>query len=241
MGLTDDLREMAFRNGAALYGIADLSPAREYIREQGGEIMAGYPRAVSVGIRLLDTLVDLLPVRDKEPLSVLYRYHSYEVVNHKLDLISLDLAGLIQEGGFRAFPVPSSKRTDNARICGPFSHKLAAHLAGLGWIGKSCLLVTPEHGPRVRWTTVLTDAPLVPVGRPMEPRCGECRECANHCPAGAIKGVMFVPSGPRKDRLDAGACDHYFTEMEKRGEPALCGMCLYICPHGRNERPRLHE
>jgi epoxyqueuosine reductase QueG len=33
-------------------------------------------------------------------------------------------------------------------------------LAGLGWIGKSCSLISPHFGPRLRLVTVLTNAPL---------------------------------------------------------------------------------
>ena len=87
------------------------------------------------------------------------------------------------------------------RQLGFFSHKLAAHLAGLGWIGKSCLLVTLEVGPRVRWASVLTDAPLM-AGEPLEERCGECRGCVEVCPAGAFSGRSFFFDEPRAARFD---------------------------------------
>ncbi|MCK9565162.1 MAG: hypothetical protein M0Q43_03825 [Methanothrix sp.] len=70
------------------------------------------------------------------------------------------------------------------RVAVVFSHKLAAHMAGLGWIGKSCLLITPEAGPRVRWASVLTDAPMKATGYAMAERCGECRKCVDVCPHG---------------------------------------------------------
>jgi len=78
------------------------------------------------------------------------------VVNAALDQIGLRMANTIQRAGFSAFPVPASKRTNDAGICSIFSQKLAAHLAGMGWIGKNCLLVTPDHDPWVRWVTILT-------------------------------------------------------------------------------------
>ena len=40
--------------------------------------------------------------------------------------------------------------------------KVAAMLAGLGWIGHNTLVITPEYGPRVRWVGVLTDLELEP-------------------------------------------------------------------------------
>jgi epoxyqueuosine reductase QueG len=115
-----------------------------------------------------------------------------------------------------------------------FSHKMAAHLAGLGWIGKSCLLITPQVGPRVRWVSVLTDAPLEVTGEPMVEQCGSCQECVEICPVQAFTGRPFREEEPREMRYDAGKCDRYFRKMkEKNGDLAICGLCLYVCPHGR--------
>ena len=126
--------------------MADLTPARDFIHAQGGERVSRYPRGVVIGMRLQDSLVELLPDGDKAG-AILYKHSSYDVVNTALDQIALRVANLLQQAGYGAFPVPASKRTDDEHICGIFSQKLAAHLAGLGWIGKSCLLVTPNHGP----------------------------------------------------------------------------------------------
>jgi len=238
MYLNNRIRELALTLGADYCGVADLSAARDFIERQGGKRVAGYPRAVVIGIRLLDELVDLLPERNDPVVAGLYRHHAYDVVNQALDLIALRVSNVIQGAGFRAFPVPASKRANDERIAGVFSQKLAARMAGLGWIGKSCLLVTPDHGPRVRWIAILTDAPLTPTGTPMEPRCGNCTACVDICPVQAFTGRAFSPDEPREARFDAAACDRYFREMEKAGRPATCGMCLYICPHGRRSENR---
>ncbi|HVP97058.1 4Fe-4S double cluster binding domain-containing protein [Methanoregula sp.] len=236
MYLAEELRTSALWHGADYYGIADLAPAREFILAQGGERVARYPRAVVMGIVLQDSLVDLLPEREDPAAAMLYRHNSYDVVNLALDQIALAAANIIQRAGHAALPVPASKRASDEKIASVFSHKLAAHLAGLGWIGKSCLLVTPDHGPRVRWVTVLTDAPLQPTGSPMAERCGTCTQCTDACPARAVTGRVFAENEPREARLDAAACDRYFQEMEKSRGIAVCGMCLYICPHGRKLR-----
>lgn len=228
----DRIRTLACSLGADYYGVADLTPAWDFIWEQGGDRVGRYPRAVVVGIRLQDSLVDLLPERDTAG-AILYRHAAYDGVNIALDQIALRVANALQSEGYGAFPVPASKRTDDEHICGPFSQKLAAHLAGLGWIGKSCLLITPDHGPRVRWVSVLTDAPLPPTGTPMEPRCGECTACVDACPIVAFTGRLFHLDEPREARFDAAACDQYFREMEKEGRIAVCGMCLYACPYGK--------
>ncbi len=233
MNLDNRINILAKSLGTDYYGVADLAAARDFIGMQGGAGVSRYPRAVVMGIRLLDSLVDLLPEHDDPVVAGLYRHHAYDVVNQALDQISLRVADTIQQAGYPAFPVPASKRAGDGQIAGIFSQKLAARMAGLGWIGKSCLLVTPDHGPRVRWISVLTAAPLAPTGTPMAPRCGKCTACVDACPVQAFTGRAFSPDEPREARFDAAACDRYFREMETAGRLPVCGMCLYICPYGR--------
>jgi epoxyqueuosine reductase len=219
--------------GADFFGVADLSPAYSAILAQGGPVVADYPRAISTGIALLHPIVDQLPYRADRAVATGYRHHGYEVINQRLDLLISRVSSLLQRKGCRALPIPASKRIDDQRLCGVFSHKLAAHLAGLGWIGKSCLLVTPEMGPRVRWATILTDAPLQVTGEPMEEHCGSCSECVEICPVHAFTGEPFRESEPREKRFEASKCDRYFAALRKRDpETAVCGLCLYVCPHG---------
>jgi hypothetical protein len=152
-----------------------------------------------MGIGFLDELVDMLEDRQDPVGARLYRHPSYPVVNQVLDQIALQIANTIQRKGFRALPIPASKRANDELIAGVFSQKLAAHLAGLGWIGKSCLLVTPDHGPRVRWITVLTDAPLAPTGMPWSPGAGSARNAwtsvrSTHSPA--ARSLKVSPGKP---------------------------------------------
>jgi len=237
MEMNHRLEETAEKWGADFFGVADLSSARDAILAQGGPTLAAYPWGISVGIILLHTIVDQLPERAERAVAISYRQHSYDVINQRLDLLTSNLSSLLQREGHRALPVPAAKRVDDERLCAAFSHKLTAHLAGLGWIGKSCLLVTPQVGPRVRWSTVLTDAPLQPAaGQPMEERCGVCQQCVEICPVQAFTGQPFRAHEPRERRFDAGRCDRYFAEMKARDpETAVCGLCLYVCPYGRRQ------
>jgi len=94
-------------------------------------------------------------------------------------------------------------------------------------------LITPEYGPRVRFATILTDAPL-DAGSPVDERCGDCRECVDTCPVGAFTGVEFDPSQPREARFNARLCRDYGTKREERLGEGLCGLCVYVCPYGRS-------
>jgi epoxyqueuosine reductase len=234
MELDGRIRKLSETLGADYFGVADLSLAHDAVLAQGGPLMAEYPRAISVGIALLHTIVDQLPQRSERAVAVAYRHHCYDLVNQRLDLMASTLSSALQSNGHRVLPVPASRRVDDERLSAVFSHKMAAHLAGLGWIGKSCLLVTPEAGPRVRWVTLLTDAPLKVTGGPMEERCGTCTQCVEICPVQAFTGQPFRENEPREARYDAHRCDRYFSRMEEKTVgPAVCGLCLYVCPYGR--------
>lgn len=234
MSLDQLLRDKASDLGSDFYGVANLEPVATVVREQGGTITEGLPRAVVIGIRLPDSIVDQLPRRDDFAVAVNYRHHAYEVINWRLDLAVSQLASLIQNTGHKALPIPASERYDNERICAVFSHKLAAHLAGLGWIGRSCLLITPEAGPRVRWGSILTDAPLEATGAPMDENCGACRECVDICPTSAFTGEPFREGEPRSVRYDARKCEEYHLFATKEIGVGVCGLCIYVCPFGKS-------
>jgi epoxyqueuosine reductase QueG len=232
--LINQLQHVTTGMGADFFGVADLSPAREAILAQGGPVYAEYPRAISVGIALLTTIVDQLPQRAEPAVALSYRHHCYDLINLRLDQITSRLSSELQGQGYQALPVAASQKVDDERLCGAFSHKLAAHLAGLGWIGKSCMLITPEVGPRVRWATVLTDAPLAITGEAQPERCGQCNLCVEICPVGAYTGQPFRQDEPREARFAAHKCYQYLSEMEETSPARVCGLCLYVCPYGRN-------
>jgi len=227
-----ELERTAKELGADLSGVADLTEAQGFICEQGGESLRGFPRAVSIGMRLLDAVVDGL--HRHEDRATIFSYRAlYNSVNSRLDDIALQVAREIQEEGHRAYPVPASQTISTEKMIGVISHKLAAHLSGLGWIGKSCLLITPSYGPRVRLATVLTDAPLKS-GCPIDERCGKCRDCVDICPVKAIRGVPFLPSAPRHVRFNARLCRDYTEKRKERLGEGLCGLCVYVCPYGQS-------
>lgn len=233
MILNKKIEDLSKQFGITYFGVADLSIAQDAVIEQGGGIVSRYPYSISLGIPLLKDIVDQLPNRHQRAVVLNYSHHAYDVINQRLDITASIISSFIQNEGYRVLPIPAAERVDDERICASFSHKLGARLAGLGWIGKSCLLVTPQHGPRVRWTSILTDAPLQPTGIPMEEKCDTCKECVDICPTKAFTGRNFCIGEPREIRYDARKCEKYFEVMKAERQISVCGMCLYICPFGR--------
>jgi epoxyqueuosine reductase len=217
-------------------GFADLRRYQAELVDLGGEVVKGYRSGISIGLNIPDSVVDQLPQRADMNIAGEYRTHGYNILNDRLNLMASIVSSCLNSEGFRTLPVPAASRTNKEKGSSIVSHKMIAHIAGLGWIGKNCLLVTQKHGPRVRWVSVLTDAAVEAVDNPVEQRCGNCTECVKICPTKSIIGRNYVPGEPRELRFEFEKCDAYFEDMKKTQEYPVCGLCLYICPFGRKKK-----
>jgi epoxyqueuosine reductase QueG len=224
--MNDELQHQATEGGADFFGIADLEPVRTQLEHGWPLRFTGLRFGIAIGIRLNDWILDQLSVTPDSAIAKIYWHECYEVINARLDAMSARLAGVIQARGFAAVPAPATVKADAEGLLGLFSHKAVARLAGLGWIGRSCLLVTPQSGPRARWASVLTDAPLTPTGTPLEDACGDCQVCVDACPAQAFNGQAFRVDEPVERRFDVRACQAY------QKQTLVCGLCLACCPYG---------
>jgi epoxyqueuosine reductase len=237
---TDDEEVVASRHlqesilgwGASLVGFAtmgDAAPAG----------FRGWPRAISIAVALDPGALD--GVRDGPSCEY---YTEYDRVNRALNEIAGRTARVVLSLGYRAEPfpatVPESRQGDEwtRTLSVPFQHKTAATRAGLGWVGKSALLITPRFGPRLRLATVLTDMPL-PVGEPVtDGRCGECTVCSLACPGLAVRGQEWHAGMARAELVDAWACWETARRLlrERIGaDNAVCGVCVALCPVGRTQ------
>jgi hypothetical protein len=95
-------------SGCEFLGVADLAIAEQFIREQGGVSVAGFPKAVSIGIALPNTIVDQLPNRADPAVAANYRSHAYEVINERLNMAASRATGVLQRQGYKALPIPAS-------------------------------------------------------------------------------------------------------------------------------------
>ncbi|MCX7770183.1 MAG: 4Fe-4S dicluster domain-containing protein [Proteobacteria bacterium] len=230
---TEELKNYIHSLGVDFTGIGDLS---KYDLDENPpidkKIFAKFKYAVSIVIKLNDRIIDKINNRPTPEYADLYRE-----VNKKLDLSAERVKGWIEEKGFNAYIVLASKIVDERELKGEISHKTIARISGVGWQGKSLLIINPEFGPRFRMATILTDMPLS-VDREIENRCGNCNECMKFCPAKAIRGIKVGEKGYFKDRdeaVDLNKCYNKLLEFKKiEGVNAtICGICVKVCPWGK--------
>ena len=221
-----DLKTILTQNGASLVGFSDLG-------DKAPEEFPHLRYAVTIVRRLSDTVVETI---DGKP-TIMY-FHHYRTTNTKLDLLALDAVDFIEAQGYSALPIAASQstNTDKDAYRGVFSHKTAAVLAGLGFIGKNALFINPDFGSKLRLATVLTDMPLVAEFPVMERGCGSCEICKNACPAKAITGNNYVYGEARDTILDARRCSEHMKTYKDIGRGAVCGLCMRACPYNQRKR-----
>jgi epoxyqueuosine reductase len=117
---------------------------------------------------------------------------------------------------------------------GPVLERDLAAQAGIGWHGKSTMLIDERLGAWFFLAEILTTLELAP-DAPARERCGKCTRCIDACPTGAI----VAPH-----RVDARRCISYLT-VELKGAIPLefrsligdrifgCDDCLEACPWNR--------
>jgi len=146
-------------------------------------------------------------------------YH--DVISRKLDKI---------ENLLRRFGGTQKSYVD----AGPILERDHAAEAGIGWHGKSTMLIDTRLGTWFFLGEILTTLELPP-DPPQRDRCGTCERCIQACPTGAI-------TAPH--RLDARRCISYLTIESKGSIPVElrplignrifgCDDCLDACPWNR--------
>ena len=221
MNFNERVRAALKEMGTDLVGFADIA-------DLPMDMTGGFPAAVSIAVRLEPSVVSEI---SNGPTQRYYK--EYVRVNELLGELCVQVADLLTSCGRRARAIEATTANfDNRTLSMPVQHKTIATRAGLGWIGKSALLITEEYGPAVRLGSVLTDAEFE-TGEPIvTSRCGECHRCVDCCPAGAIAGSNWKLGAPRESMFDAFVCCDTAKKLAGRHgiEARICGICINACP-----------
>jgi epoxyqueuosine reductase len=172
-----------------------------------------------------------LPIVETTP-SVLHM-ELYKTVNSALDRLAYDLTRYLNGLGHASFYFThdgfSSLKALRRENLAAFSHVMAAKYAGLGTIGLSHCLLTPQFGPRVRFVSVFTEVAIPPDSVIVHDLCIHCELCAQCCPKGALtaKGNCTLAD------YDKTACLE-MAETLTRQRCYPCGVCIKVCPVGKD-------
>ncbi len=117
----------------------------------------------------------------------------------------------------------------------PINERTLARLAGLGWIGRNALLISPDLGSWLLLGVLLTEAPVAAQPGPHgADRCGRCTACESACPTRALVGRRCLTE----------RCISYLTIEHDGVIPAElarlfqgwwfgCDRCQEVCPWNR--------
>jgi len=122
-----------------------------------------------------------------------------------LDQVAEKMGRLLERVGYLSMPVSADKpaeifkinpatgkRFRQTKVLGHLSFKHAAVSCGMGQIGRSNLLLSPEFGPHQRLCGIVTEAPLDPDPRAELDLCIDgCKKCEDACPVGALKNGKY--------------------------------------------------
>lgn len=232
MDIGDGIKQIISKNKVQLYGFANLQNIEFVLRKEQRDFFQGYVSGISLGVPSLYTLVESLKYHHDKGLLKTYENHLLNQINELLERTSMEISYYLEAKNFKAFTIPAK---DRFYLDPPFallSHKMIANLAGIGWIGRSSIVVNPDYGPSVRLISILTDTPLEYTSS-IKPQCNKCRLCVDACPVDAIYGQDFEWDNPAKVLQDAEKCENYRAQRNTALGSRICNLCVYACPIGK--------
>lgn len=190
-----------------------------------------YPEAQTVVVIGLPVQ---LPIVETAPS--IYYHELYETVNILLDAKAYEISNFLTMKGYPSIFLPRDGYGDiDVLLEKPlsfFSHKHAAFLAGLGSFGLNNVLLTPEWGPRVRFTSIFTTLKLEGNTLHGEDLCTLCLSCAQNCPVNAIK-TDYGAETDFPPMINKMTCANRSKKLRKEYR-SPCGICIKVCPVGED-------
>jgi epoxyqueuosine reductase len=206
-----------------------------------GSLWLGYNYGISIIRKLDDEVINEIthgPTPDY--------YALYNAINNELNLKAMEVERLLNGHNIGAIAIKAT--VDDSELDDEyirtlrysFSHKMVATRAGLGWIGKTDLLVSHRFGPRIRLASVVATSAISEPGTPIDKSyCGECNLCVIKCPAQAATGTLWDSSTDRDVFYDPFKCRQYARKISAANLQkviSLCGICVSVCPKGKSRK-----
>ena len=204
---TTNLRKLIKRLEVDVYGVADMQLLLEM--ETGlptdlKKFINMFPYAIVLGVQY-----GKLGKKASGTKSALF-----------LEEAAFHIMEYLENRGYRQLIIHTEDEFDPINRLGFMSLKVLAKTAGLGWQGRSLLIISPEYGPLHRLIAILTDLPLQ-VNDILKNECGDCQKCIEACPKNALTLVNFNDHPSRRDNV---------LNIKKCLGDNGCLACILPCP-----------
>ncbi len=214
------------------------------------------PSRISSRVRSCIVLAKRMPIGEFLSDDTRTIAHTNQVVMRRLEKIAYDLSYWLDGLGHYSFQIAADE-TDPELKRGSYGYLSTRHVAveaGLGTFGLESNLLTPEYGPRVYVTAVLTEAELE-ADRPIEQQiclgesCGRCllacpsdavlqwgldkRRCATHAQRHGISSIIYGPLQHLNDATNSAAAKNVLASrdtFEKWRSIIRLVMAFGVCP-----------
>ncbi len=204
---TDHIKSFIRDLGIDLVGVADMTTLNGMplgISAEGASFLDEFPRAIVLGAQY----------------GKIGKNAKGREVSFFLENAALQVLEYLEEEGTQGLIIHTEDEYNPITRQGLLSLKVLAKAAGLGWQGRSLLIVSPEYGPVHRWVAVLTDLDISP-DQPLSNECGSCSLCVDKCPQDALTLVPFEDHPESREAvLNVPAC---------KGDNG-CKVCIVVCP-----------
>jgi len=193
--LTEQIKKITTKLGADLVGVADAEKAKGSSQGHAdpNNIVSDAKSVVVFALKYPDSAVES---KHEDDLIHANYVKVQQSMNDELMRIAIRITRTLEKLGYDATPIaPDIPREETRNIwTGVLSLRYIGQLAGLGDIGLSNLLLTPEWGARVQLGAVLSDAPLKPDGpKYADHICIKCQKCIEACPTRAFDPENYPP------------------------------------------------
>ena len=224
-----EIKRLARFFGADLVGITEVDTRWHYTERPDTRDMSPVPNVLPEGLSHVIVMGHAMEFDLVETYpSALAGAATGREYSHEAAIV-IQLATYIRNLGYQAM----ASMNDTALVI-PYAIK-----AGLGEYGRNQMVLTPEFGPRVRFSKIFTDMPLAidaPRQLGLSRYCHDCTKCADACPPKALPhgAPSLGPDSPstirgvRKWSADCEKCFVYWAKLKTD-----CAICMRVCPFNR--------
>jgi NAD-dependent dihydropyrimidine dehydrogenase PreA subunit len=207
----DDLKEYAYSQGVDIIHFAKLP--KDLIFQEFGI--------------LFDNTIVLAMEMSQEKIGQAPSQATFKMVFDTYDSLGIAanrIAAFLREHGYAA-------QADHP-LGGTALYPPLAQRAGIGYVGKHGLLITPKFGPRIRLAAVYTSIQNLPDSKEnnhswIEEYCKICGLCIEHCPPKAILEETVLHDTGMKTDIIQQDCFEYFVVNYG------CSVCIKVCPFSK--------